>query len=161
MSLSSWFAFISRKIWQWMSAWRAHVLEERSYPPNSTETQAYHQISACRTRPDRVWYGIISVWHWKGHMRWRYWWADIISSNSITMEQMKTSWPLRHLRCCLLRIHSSSRWLYSLLPDGEVENGGLYPVWMACRRWWHTVVSNHTYTWCLFCTANHSASGQV
>ena len=23
-------------------------------PPNSTETQAYHQISACRTRPDRV-----------------------------------------------------------------------------------------------------------
>ena len=68
MSLSSWFAFISRKIWQWMSAWRAHVLGERSYPPNGTETQAYHQTSACRTRPDRVWYGIISVWHWKGHI---------------------------------------------------------------------------------------------
>ncbi len=40
------------------------MLGEQSYPPNSTETQAYHQISACRTRPD---YGIISVWHWKGH----------------------------------------------------------------------------------------------
>ena len=42
-------------------------LGERSYPPNRTEEQAYHQISACRTRPDRVWYGLISVWHWKGH----------------------------------------------------------------------------------------------
>ena len=50
-----------------MSAWRAHVLGERSYPPNGTETQAYHQLSACRTRPDRMWYGIISVWIWKGH----------------------------------------------------------------------------------------------
>ncbi len=34
--------------------WRAHVLGERSYPPNSTETQAYHQMATCRTRPDRV-----------------------------------------------------------------------------------------------------------
>ena len=42
------------------------MLGERSYPPNSTETQAYHQISACCARPDRVRYGIISVWHWKG-----------------------------------------------------------------------------------------------
>ena len=26
------------------------MLGERSYPPNGTETQEYHQISACRTR---------------------------------------------------------------------------------------------------------------
>ena len=26
---------------------------------------------------------------------------------------MKTSWPLRHLRCCLLRIHSSRRYDYT------------------------------------------------
>ena len=42
------------------------MLGKRSYTPNSTETQAYHQISACCTRPDRVQCGIISVWHWKG-----------------------------------------------------------------------------------------------
>ena len=113
MFLSSWFAFISRHIWQWMSAWRVHVLGEWSYPPNSTETQAYHQMSACRTHPDRKWYGIISAWHWKGHMPWMYWWADITSSNSINMEQMKTSWPLKHLRCFLLRIHRSRRYDYT------------------------------------------------
>ena len=40
-----------------MSAWRAHVLGERSYPQNSTETQAYitkylpavHALTGCDT----------------------------------------------------------------------------------------------------------------
>ena len=30
------------------------MLGEQSYPPNSTETQAYHQIYACRTRRFRI-----------------------------------------------------------------------------------------------------------
>ena len=72
-------------------------VNDHRHPPNSTKTLAHHNISACSTRSDWVRYGIIPVWHWKGHsLEGIAGWTAPHRTRS-TGGLMKASWYLRQL----------------------------------------------------------------